>query len=133
MNSPFNMPDEYVQGFFKAGQSLLQALAPTPRSPGEIAAPSGAAPLAELQLNYFQQQLALWARMMTGAIPSVLNGVPRCVNAHFSQKARMLGLSPDSCGLPWPASSDSGFQPEMADSVPTGSNSFSWSNARNQS
>ena len=67
MNSPFNMPDEYVQGFFKAGQSLLQALAPTPRSPGEIAAPSGAAPLAELQLNYFQQQLALWARMMTGA------------------------------------------------------------------
>ena len=23
MNSPFNMPDEYVQGFFKAGQSLL--------------------------------------------------------------------------------------------------------------
>ena len=67
MNSPFNMPDEYVQGFFKAGQSLLQALAPTPRSLGEIAAPSGAAPLAELQLNYFQQQLALWARMMTGA------------------------------------------------------------------
>ena len=28
MSSPFNMPDEYVQGFFKAGQSLLQALTP---------------------------------------------------------------------------------------------------------
>ena len=27
MNSPFNMPDEYVQGFFKASQNLMQALA----------------------------------------------------------------------------------------------------------
>jgi polyhydroxyalkanoate synthase len=67
MKSPFNMPDEYVQGFFKAGQSLLQALTPTSGSVGEIAAPSSVAPLAELQLNYFHQQLALWARMMTGA------------------------------------------------------------------
>ena len=67
MNSPFNMPDEYVQGFFKAGQSLLQALTPTPRSPGEIAPPGRVAPLAELQLSYFQQQLALWTRMMAGA------------------------------------------------------------------
>jgi polyhydroxyalkanoate synthase subunit PhaC len=66
MNSPFNMPDEYVQGFFKAGQSLLQALTPTHSPPNEIAAPSRGAPLAELQLNYFQQQLALWARMMSG-------------------------------------------------------------------
>ena len=65
MNSPFNMPDEYVQGFFKAGQSLLQALTPLPSPPNEIAAPARGAPLAELQLNYFQQQLALWARMMS--------------------------------------------------------------------
>ena len=67
MNSPFNMPDEYVQGLFKAGQSLLQALTPTSGSVGEVAATPSVAPLAELQLNYFQQQLALWARMMTGA------------------------------------------------------------------
>jgi polyhydroxyalkanoate synthase subunit PhaC len=73
MNSPFNMPDEYVQGFFKAGQSLLQALTPiagpakSAGPAGEVSAPSHAAPLAELQLNYFQQQLALWARMMSGA------------------------------------------------------------------
>ena len=71
MNSPFNMPDEYVQGLFKAGQSLLQAFSqtssPTPGRAGEVSAPSHAAPLAELQMNYFQQQLALWARMMGGA------------------------------------------------------------------
>jgi polyhydroxyalkanoate synthase subunit PhaC len=66
MNSPFNMPDEYVQGFFKAGQSLLQAMTPLHSPPNGIAAPSRGAPLAELQLNYFQQQLALWARMMAG-------------------------------------------------------------------
>ena len=66
MNSPFNMPDEYVQGFFKAGQSLLQALSPLQSPPNEVTAPARGAPLAELQLNYFQQQLALWARMMSG-------------------------------------------------------------------
>jgi len=66
MSSPFNMPDEYVQGFFKAGQSLIQALSPLHSAPNEIAAPARGAPLAELQLNYFQQQLALWARMMAG-------------------------------------------------------------------
>ncbi len=71
MNSPFNMPDEYVQGFFKAGQSLLQAMTPLPNlpndPPNEIAAPPRGAPLAELQLNYLQQQLAMWARMMAGS------------------------------------------------------------------
>ncbi len=71
MNSPFNMPDEYVQGFFKAGQSLLQAMTPLPNlpndPPNEIAAPPRRAPLAELQLNYLQQQLAMWARMMAGS------------------------------------------------------------------
>ena len=66
MNSPFNMPDEYVQGFFKAGQSLLQALTPTTGSALASGAPARGAPLAELQMNYFHQQLALWARMMSG-------------------------------------------------------------------
>jgi polyhydroxyalkanoate synthase subunit PhaC len=67
MNTPFNMPDEYVQGFFKSGQSLLQALTSVLGPTGEVSAPPRAAPLAELQMNYFQQQLALWARMMSGA------------------------------------------------------------------
>ena len=72
MSSPFNMPDEYVQGFFKAGQSLLQALTPIAGSTGSTgsaeasASPARVAPLAELQLNYFQQQFRLWARMMAG-------------------------------------------------------------------
>ncbi len=66
MNSPFNMPEEYVQGFFKAGQNLLQSLTPLHSPPNRTAAPVRGAPLAELQMNYFQQQLALWARMMTG-------------------------------------------------------------------
>jgi poly(3-hydroxyalkanoate) synthetase len=35
------MPDGYVQGFFKAAQSLLQALTPTSGSVGEIAAAAG--------------------------------------------------------------------------------------------
>jgi polyhydroxyalkanoate synthase len=67
VTSPFNMPDEYVQGFVKAGQSLLQSMMQVPASPNEIGAPTRAAPLAELQLNYFRQQLALWTQMMTGA------------------------------------------------------------------
>ncbi len=51
MNSPFNMPDEYVQGFFKAGQSLLHAMAPLHSPPNEIAAPARGTPLAELQIT----------------------------------------------------------------------------------
>ena len=63
----YDIPDEYFQGFFKAGQSLLEALTPTSVSATDITARGPGAQLAELQLNYFQQQLALWARMMTGA------------------------------------------------------------------
>jgi polyhydroxyalkanoate synthase subunit PhaC len=66
MNSPFNIPDEYGQGFFKASQSLLQALVPTVRSAEASALLPRAAPLAELQMNYFQQQFELWAGMMAG-------------------------------------------------------------------
>jgi polyhydroxyalkanoate synthase len=68
MSSPFNTPDEYVQGFFKAGQSLMQALVTAPVSPNEVAAPARAAPLAGLQLGYFQQQFTLWTRMMASGI-----------------------------------------------------------------
>jgi len=54
MTSPFNVPDEFVQGFIKSGQSLLQA-------------PGSGSTLAALQLGYVQQQFALWSRMMAGA------------------------------------------------------------------
>ena len=78
MATPFNVPDEFVQGFIKSGQSLWQAMAPNPAAqlaqfgtlaaPGAAAAPTTPWPLAELQLSYFQQQLALWTRMMAGAV-----------------------------------------------------------------
>ena len=71
MASPFNVPHEFVQGFMKSGQSLWQAMLPKPLVEGPAAAPveatSGAGPLAQLQLKYFQQQFALWTRMMTTA------------------------------------------------------------------
>lgn len=62
MSSPFNIPDESFQGFFKAGRNLLKALTPLPSPPGEAAAPARGTPLAQRQMDCLQQQLALWAR-----------------------------------------------------------------------
>jgi polyhydroxyalkanoate synthase len=77
MTSPFNVPDEFVKGMVKSGLSLWQAMLPgsatqpspfgTPAAPGKALAPIDPGRLAELQLSYFQQQLALWTRMMAGA------------------------------------------------------------------
>ena len=60
MASPFNMPDEFVDGFFKSGQNLLQSLA------ASGASPAGAA-LAQAQTRYWEQQMALWVGMLAGA------------------------------------------------------------------
>ena len=71
MASPFNMPDEFVQGFFKSGQSLLKAF-----GGGHGGSPSGAwhapaLPLAPLQMQaqtrYWEQQMTLWSGILTGA------------------------------------------------------------------
>ena len=70
MASPFNVPDEFVQGFFKSGQSLVQALAGTGGAAGPGASPNGVAPAAQLakaQAHYWQQQTTLWMGMLTGA------------------------------------------------------------------
>ncbi|MDW3686939.1 class I poly(R)-hydroxyalkanoic acid synthase [Cupriavidus sp. CV2] len=79
MASPHKVPDEYIQGFIKSGQSLWQAmmLNPAAQVPGSGApsAQSGAGPFADLQLNYFQQQFALWTRMianMAGQLPDAV-------------------------------------------------------------
>ena len=74
MNSPFNMPDEYAQGLVKAGHSLMQALMGASPLAAPVSAASNAADavqqpmLAQLQLNYLQQQMVLWSRMMSGGL-----------------------------------------------------------------
>ena len=59
MASPFGMPDEFVQGFFKSGQNLLQAFASRP----DITA----SPIAKAQAHYWEQQMALWMGMLASA------------------------------------------------------------------
>jgi hypothetical protein len=56
MNLPFNMPDEYLQGFLKAGQNWMKSMAGNSALPTVGANPAQAMPLAQLQLDYLQQQ-----------------------------------------------------------------------------
>ena len=53
MVSPFNLPDEYVNGFFSSGQSLMQALAGT-----------AGADQAKAHAHYWQQQTSLWMGLL---------------------------------------------------------------------
>ena len=75
MAGPFNMPDEYVQGFFKAGQSLVQSFAGghSDGSAGAVA-PAGTA-LAQLQAAYWQGQMALWLLLVTSTLGSYLGAL----------------------------------------------------------
>src|SRR6185436_14309610 len=69
MPSPFNMPDEFVQGLLKSGQDLMRAFTGMPVA-GEAgkADTDGPRPsLAQLQLRYWQQQTALWMGTVAGA------------------------------------------------------------------
>jgi polyhydroxyalkanoate synthase subunit PhaC len=68
MNALFTMPDEYLQGFMKAAQSLSQSIVtkPLPADPAAAAAAATSSqPLVDLQLGYLQQQMQLWGRMLT--------------------------------------------------------------------
>lgn len=70
MASPFNMPDEFIQGFFKSGQTLLQAWAGAARSADASSAssePLSALTLAQAQAHYWQQQMALYLSMVASA------------------------------------------------------------------
>ena len=61
MATPFSLPDEFVQGFFKSGQSLWQSMLQNPMA----SPPEGTGtPLMTLQLGYLQQQFELWTHMM---------------------------------------------------------------------
>jgi polyhydroxyalkanoate synthase len=70
MASPFNIPDEFVQGFFKAGQTLLQAYTGAAGHAGDapsVPANQPALALAQAQAHYWQQQMALYTGMMARA------------------------------------------------------------------
>ena len=84
MNGPPAMPDEYIQGFFKAAQSLTQALVTAPATPNEIASPPSGVPLANLQLGYLQQQLQLWGRLMTSGAAAEPVAAPDRGDRRFS-------------------------------------------------
>src|SRR6478752_6028414 len=70
MTAPFNMPDEFVRGFFKSGQTLLQAYTGAAEKPGDAPAAAPKMPalaLAQAQAHYWQQQMALYMGMMASA------------------------------------------------------------------
>ena len=65
MSSPFNVPEEYVQGLLKAGQSLFQALTEASVSPPPDGAAQSPVSLGQMQARYWQQHAALWMGMLT--------------------------------------------------------------------
>jgi len=67
MASPFNMPDEFVRGFFKSAQTLMQALPGVPCDASARAAEPPALALAQAQTHYWQQQMALYMGMVASA------------------------------------------------------------------
>ncbi|CAE6844277.1 MULTISPECIES: PHA/PHB synthase family protein [Paraburkholderia] len=72
MASPFNMPDEFVQGFFKSAQTLMQAFTGLPGDASASAAKPPSLALAQAQAHYWQQQMALYmgiAASATGKSP----------------------------------------------------------------
>jgi polyhydroxyalkanoate synthase subunit PhaC len=72
MASPFNMPDEFVQGFFKSAQTLMQAFSGVPGDASASAAQPPSLALAQAQAHYWQQQMALYmgiAASATGKTP----------------------------------------------------------------
>ncbi|HEX3636422.1 MAG TPA: class I poly(R)-hydroxyalkanoic acid synthase [Paraburkholderia sp.] len=71
MAAPFNMPDEFVQGFFKSGQTLLHAYTGAAGKIGEVPSTPARMPalaLAEAQAHYWQQQMALYMGMVASAM-----------------------------------------------------------------
>lgn len=70
MVAPFNMPDEFVQGFFKSGQTLLHAYTGAAGKTGEAPSTPARMPtlaLAQAQAHYWQQQMALYMGMVANA------------------------------------------------------------------
>ena len=67
MASAFNVPDEFVNGFLKSGQDLVQAFNGTGNAPPSGNGISSAQSLAKVQAHYWEQQMALWMGMVASA------------------------------------------------------------------
>jgi polyhydroxyalkanoate synthase subunit PhaC len=72
MKRPFNMPDEFVQAFLKAGQDFWEGQTWQASFLGPIESQGQANPtptrsLADLPMNYCLQQLALWTDLAAAA------------------------------------------------------------------
>jgi polyhydroxyalkanoate synthase len=69
MTLPFNVPDEYVQGLFKSGQRLLQAMGggTSGEAPVPVASMQTLLRIGMLQSRYWQQQAALTMSVLAGA------------------------------------------------------------------
>ncbi|MDR3455465.1 MAG: class I poly(R)-hydroxyalkanoic acid synthase [Rhodoferax sp.] len=67
MAAPFNMPDEFVQGFLKSGQNLLRGFTGALGDSPAGAAGTPAASLAQVQARYWEQQMTLWMGMLASA------------------------------------------------------------------
>ena len=87
MTTPFAMPDEYLQGFLKAAQSLTRSLTATPLAPDAAPQTQAVPPLVNIQANYLQQQLQLWGRMLTSGATGEPVVAPEHGDRRFSAKA----------------------------------------------
>jgi polyhydroxyalkanoate synthase len=85
MATAFNAPDEFINGFMKSGQDLLQAFTGSGAGAGVGSGSttsgrdpvSSAQSLAKVQAHYWEQQMALWMGMVAsaGGLTSVRNPV----------------------------------------------------------
>ena len=64
MAAPFNIPDELVQGFLKAGHSFWNQAMQAPDPAPDAGQDANNKALLQAPMQYWQQQLALW---MNGA------------------------------------------------------------------
>lgn len=67
MATPFNMPDEFLQGFVKAGQALLMSGTGTGVKSQPAAAGRPSTRFSDLQARYWEQQIALWTTLLASA------------------------------------------------------------------
>ena len=85
MNRPFNMPDEFVEGFMKAGASLWRSLGWTPNADRNDASVSSALSssgrIAELQADHLMRLYQLTEGVFKSAAGMQTEGGPSNLRA----------------------------------------------------